>query len=46
MSSTGTGGYIGEIEFDAAPEPASTTLAGLGLLGLCLGLRRGRRRAR
>jgi len=42
MTPVGMGGYIGEIQFDSTPEPAGMALAGMGLLGLCLGLRRAR----
>ena len=46
MSQVNTGGYIGEIEFGSTPEPAGIALTGMGLLGLCLGVRRARLRAR
>jgi hypothetical protein len=46
MTPASIGGYIGAAEFDQTPEPAGFALAGLGLLGLSLSLRRARPRAR
>jgi hypothetical protein len=44
MTSDGPASYIGEAEFDSVPEPSGMALAGIGLLGFCLVLRRTRGR--